>query len=357
MVTVLEFCPTEVWQKIFTLACLDSGQTGRSLSLVSRYFHAISEPTKLQSISIEGTDHIVAFAAILDNTPAHLRHVRHFFVSTRDRDEDEEPLRAMQQGVIDAMENHGAHSEEWIKSRQQLAQAMASRRSRQEKREKAIFISLQRILRNIASKVETMSLFLPSGEDTNHIFSTTFPLLEELTVYGRFPRIHDHAAAVTLPNLRCLHLHLIDWAMHMTVLPIFIANFTPSVSHLRVSGMSGMPKDLRKLPTSIKRFIFEPASPTLGWLRDGKPGHLISCEDKRITLLQEECAGPDIFSLASMAENNWETRMNGGNGSWIEADVLLSGPSTNKRTAGCGDAIHRKYAALGTLLRFDTPGP
>ncbi|KAJ7252496.1 hypothetical protein C8J57DRAFT_1187556 [Mycena rebaudengoi] len=58
--------PPEICAHIFSFACTDSGYTGRSLSLVSKYFHEVSKPAKLQSIALYGRAQILAFAALLD---------------------------------------------------------------------------------------------------------------------------------------------------------------------------------------------------------------------------------------------------------------------------------------------------
>jgi hypothetical protein len=74
-------CPIEIWLQIFQVACTDDGSTGRSIALVSRFFHEISNEVKLQSLSVIGVPQIVACARMLEMTPPHFRRVRHLFVS------------------------------------------------------------------------------------------------------------------------------------------------------------------------------------------------------------------------------------------------------------------------------------
>ncbi|KAJ7251414.1 hypothetical protein C8J57DRAFT_1078181 [Mycena rebaudengoi] len=75
--------PPEIYAHIFSYACTDSGYTGRSLSLVSKYFHEVSKPAILQSIALYGRAQILAFAALLDQTPPHLRTTRALLINGR----------------------------------------------------------------------------------------------------------------------------------------------------------------------------------------------------------------------------------------------------------------------------------
>ena len=58
----MDLCPVEIWQNIFRLVCLDSGQTGLSLSLVSTYFNRDSKPFIFQSIYLKNIDQMETFA-------------------------------------------------------------------------------------------------------------------------------------------------------------------------------------------------------------------------------------------------------------------------------------------------------
>jgi hypothetical protein len=76
----MDRCPPEIWMKIASFACTDDGLTCRSLSLVSKSFHDISKPFKLQSIALRGADQTVAFATLLKTTPPHLRRVHNLLI-------------------------------------------------------------------------------------------------------------------------------------------------------------------------------------------------------------------------------------------------------------------------------------
>ncbi|KAJ7117679.1 hypothetical protein C8R44DRAFT_626793, partial [Mycena epipterygia] len=78
---MIDQIPPEICAHIFGFACRDSGYTGRSLSLVSRYIRETSELAKLQSIALFGRQQILAFAELLDRTPPHLRTTRYLFIN------------------------------------------------------------------------------------------------------------------------------------------------------------------------------------------------------------------------------------------------------------------------------------
>jgi WD40 repeat protein len=77
----MDHWPAEIWQRIFVLACIDGGRTGRSLSLVSKYIHDVSKPYKLQSIGVDNVDQAKSFIHLLYSIPIALRSVSHFTIS------------------------------------------------------------------------------------------------------------------------------------------------------------------------------------------------------------------------------------------------------------------------------------
>lgn len=60
--------PAELWMHICSLACTDGGRTGRSLSLVSRRFHELSNPYILQCLALSTPRHIRLLADMLEST-------------------------------------------------------------------------------------------------------------------------------------------------------------------------------------------------------------------------------------------------------------------------------------------------
>src|ERR1700733_10889852 len=78
--SAIKNCPTEIWGRIFSLACVDDGFTGRSLSRVSRYIKEASKPYKYQCLAVK--DHqLRPLALVFKKLPADKRRVRCLFLS------------------------------------------------------------------------------------------------------------------------------------------------------------------------------------------------------------------------------------------------------------------------------------
>ena len=73
-------CPPELCERIFTLACLDDGTTGRSLSLVSKYISDTSKSIKLQSLAVRNLYQAEGLASMLKKLSFNERRVVHLFV-------------------------------------------------------------------------------------------------------------------------------------------------------------------------------------------------------------------------------------------------------------------------------------
>ena len=78
----MQACPPEIWLDIFWLACTDTGFTGRSISLTSRFFYELSKPVKLRSVGLQGVVQIIDFLNLIERTPVVHRRVENLFIST-----------------------------------------------------------------------------------------------------------------------------------------------------------------------------------------------------------------------------------------------------------------------------------
>ena len=76
----MDHLPLEIWDQIFALACLDTGQTGRSLSLVSRHFRDVSRLSQYQSVSLTRSKHILTFRQTLFHAPPKARRIKYLYV-------------------------------------------------------------------------------------------------------------------------------------------------------------------------------------------------------------------------------------------------------------------------------------
>lgn len=79
---MLPVCPPEVWHNILWFACTDTGFTGRSISLTSRFFHELSKSVKLRSVGLRGVVQIIDFLNVIERTPVVYRRVENLFIST-----------------------------------------------------------------------------------------------------------------------------------------------------------------------------------------------------------------------------------------------------------------------------------
>lgn len=93
----MQRCPPEIWMKICALSCTDDGVTGRSLSLVSRFFHQISHPFKYQALVLSRSKQVIALNDLLLRLPPGTARIRnlfiqcpHVFLDDADEEEDEE---------------------------------------------------------------------------------------------------------------------------------------------------------------------------------------------------------------------------------------------------------------------------
>jgi len=76
----MDHFPLEIWDQIFAFACIDSAQTGRSLSLVSRYFRDVSRLSQYQSVSLTKSKHILIFRQTLFHAPLKARRIKYLHV-------------------------------------------------------------------------------------------------------------------------------------------------------------------------------------------------------------------------------------------------------------------------------------
>ncbi|KAG5647915.1 hypothetical protein DXG03_007839 [Asterophora parasitica] len=173
--------PVELFFEIFRAACTDDGTTGRALSLVSRYFHGISDEFKLQSVCVVGACQLVAFAEYLAAIPAPSRRVRHLFISII---QEPKPTRSKCRRFKDLSDDFWEH-------------------------EGHISATLNKILQFISSTLETFHL-VSNIPRTSILAPVPLPRLRRLTIYGPM-HIYDHftdaPALPVFPSLRNLDLN------------------------------------------------------------------------------------------------------------------------------------------------------
>ncbi|KZP08182.1 hypothetical protein FIBSPDRAFT_939142 [Athelia psychrophila] len=334
----MKHVPSEIWRNISSEACTDTGFTGLSLSLVSKFVHAASEPVKLQSVALFGPHRITAFDSFLLEVPAHLRRVRYLFISCHSLPTD---------GV------------------------KASRRDQAEVEEQ-ITGAIRRILVNVAEYVEVLEIHAPS--DTFYggpnlpslpIPLIPFPRLTDLATNGNshpMRRLVPLHANMNSNSERSLYPRLRNW--HLTQVPFlfsnaemfdFISKLAPFLTHLRISGIGydeSFPNELAaalgieyshhghqfptdtefgRLPSSVQKVYVKPSSCDSG----GECGTsaltydetmadlegLNQLEDERFVLLKAYKRAEERVGTGTA---DWESAVRGEEGCWSLRDKLPS---------------------------------
>ena len=350
--------PPEICTKIFSQACLDSGYTGRSLSLVSKFIHDTSQPVKLQSISLHGLNEIAAFASLLERTPPHLRRIRYLFITSHEL----KPTRGTTHGIYaeSLAERSGMQviNEAHGPSSQKIGHHATNRFYQTV--EGMMPGVVQSILIYAAESAEVLELdcsrFIATKCDTTHPVS--FHRLRELTTHGDYLLGLEGCPVIFGPCLR--RLHIVHCGYDMDYEFGSIGSLAPSLTHLRVSGLQlepwfgadleaalGISKESsahlgrnRRLPTarlplSVQKVFVKPAGPPAptGWCGtrvasyESLLNHLYSLNGKedRLVLLKEE---DELTSSQHVDESDWLNRIAGGEGCWGVNEMI---PKTGTR--------------------------
>ncbi|KDQ63976.1 hypothetical protein JAAARDRAFT_52031 [Jaapia argillacea MUCL 33604] len=224
-------CPREIWEQIFSFACLDGGSTGRSLSLVSKYIRDISQCVRYQSITVDGVSRLLALASLLESIPSGSRRVRHLLVSQTPKP----PTPIYTLGIELRKPS--------LASR--LRDSFLRRKPEPSKPTRS-FISLEnspslcdvllRVLNAISHTIETLVIVVAAG--THIALPSPLPALRELTIYGGwnlgFPLVPEPGPGCTFPRLRRLYLV----GSYYTPSQVFdTIRAAPNLTHLRFSGL------------------------------------------------------------------------------------------------------------------------
>lgn len=293
--TTMNEVPVETWTRIFALVCSDGGRMGCALSETCRYFRDAVLPVQTYSVALLGATKMVAFHGFLEaRTPEH-RRVQHLFLS--------------QGGEKDKVSQD----------------------------------VLEGILRHVGPTLRTLTTLLPQDFLTRaSVLCNPLPRLEELTMHGSFldlPVAKDGATMQeSFPSLKYLHF----LSACNTVL-LFIPR-APRLSHLRLSGIHGVPGALsaclmRALDstapaaaegvpefTTLERLIIVP---DIGAVRiaqsqyQARRGEMaqLKARDKLNKLVIVEALHEQDWPPSKQAERrHWEERMQGGAGCWALAE-------------------------------------
>ncbi|CCM03260.1 uncharacterized protein FIBRA_05387 [Fibroporia radiculosa] len=241
----MEDIAVELWMRIFSFACTDDGSTGRSLSLVSKFFQDVSRPYRLQSIVLKDREQLHDFAEILQRTPPEHRRIHHLFIA----DPHRPPRRTLaafpdlsslgKTELLRTLALYSLTSDEVQAIWQRLGpQAQSENAEILDRSIKQPVPELESILQFVAPTVRTLTAHASS---CLYLLTNKFPELEELTILGPNVAIQRRpfppGDLAQLPSLR--RLHLVDSSE-------FFMQFVqraPQITHLRLTGLSFLRQD------------------------------------------------------------------------------------------------------------------
>ncbi|KAJ7251406.1 hypothetical protein C8J57DRAFT_674383 [Mycena rebaudengoi] len=351
--------PPEICAHIFSFACTDSGYTGRSLSLVSKYFHEVSKPAKLQSIALYGRAQILAFAALLDQTPPHLRTTRALLIN-----ESKEEMHAVmtvayagvqriqpQMCITDSPEEVTARRQEWDAM---LALERAKGTAYLEDFGAVGARAVERILQHLSPTLELLDLDLNQYVGKMLREPLSMPRLVDLTSRCGFPVRAHPAAPLLAPSPSLRRLHIIEagvWSARF--FEGGISHFAPALTHLRLSqlelqdnvitaleaalGLAELLEPVTELPATIELVLLKPSpyegcgccEPDLAalyydLLNDSRQ---LRDKDARFVLLSADDYSPngqDVY------HEEWMRKAGGQEFSWDTTDRDLTPPEEDE---------------------------
>ncbi|KAI0820183.1 hypothetical protein BC628DRAFT_921057 [Trametes gibbosa] len=239
----------ELLTLIFFYACTDGGQTGCSLSLVSRRIRDASRPARFYSVSLmTSPTQIEQFLECLQNERARSREmmprVRHLCLSLFGKGLDTSSTRAgpstPSPSILCAPAGAPTSRAEFLASLQRRTRQW---RSAQDNLDEQYGRAIPALIRTIAPDVYTLA-FLQAQWRSTSVVRCTFPRLRELTLVGGDPSFLPFAFVSDdrplYPALKRLH-HILAW-VGKEVDFMKWAIHAPNVTHLRVSRLDYHPR-------------------------------------------------------------------------------------------------------------------
>ena len=302
-------CPTEIWLKIFALACVGTGKTGCSLSAVSHRIRDMSAEYRYQSVAASSMDRIHVLRRRLATLPEPLRRIRHMYL-------DCSGTTFLGSGLGQGLRVNESTSA-------------------------ALIADIHAILALVAPTLCTLSLaiFLPTRL-TDAVFARQhFPRLTELTARGttaipyedpnfapKLERLHTcailipptgprnlaHCVASTFPRLT--HLRLSDMARYDLHQMLLISNL------LRAFGMDIPFSNAPRMPSGV-RYLYVQLGPAdaASTARQVGPGADVLRAyhgSYRAFVPLPRSSRRNIFQVADTTKAEWLDRMDGGAGCW-----------------------------------------
>ena len=243
MSAVMERCPAEILHNILAMACNDGGYTARSVSQVSRTIREKTRYSLFHSISCRSSDQILSFRQILDNTPPHLRVVRHLCLIVLYKDPDDGETATSGKIARRASFSTPSSSARPLNHRLDRIPAFMEEEVNGEEGNKqfealdrALHRAIIRILSIIAPSLCTLSLYIDCRSWLFFPFPPSFPLLTELSIKHPFKEgVFRSDALIALkacPRLRKLVLTGFKTIFDPLDVIDRINKFGPNITHL-----------------------------------------------------------------------------------------------------------------------------
>ncbi|KAH9848924.1 hypothetical protein C2E23DRAFT_738508 [Lenzites betulinus] len=247
----MEKLAVELLTLIFFYACTDGGQTGCSLSLVSRRIRDASRPARFYSVSLmTSPTQIQHFLDCLQTERARSREmmprVRHLCLSLFGQGLNTSGS-SIQAGPSTSFTATASPPAAAPTSRAEFLASLNRRtrqwRSAQDNLDEQYGRVIPTLIRTIAPDVHTLA-FLQAQWRSTSVVRCTFPRLRELTLVGGDPSFLPFAFVSdnqpVYPALKRLH-HILAW-VGKEVDFIKWATHAPNVTHLRVSRLDYHPR-------------------------------------------------------------------------------------------------------------------
>jgi hypothetical protein len=267
----IEKLPPEVLHEIYGLCCTDSGTTGLSLSLVSRYINETSRPYRIISVALVGVSQAAAFASYVQALSPDARRTHYLLISDGGRrtsdwraqwthffdtatttpfppGRDINDLMRRPSGGARGSSSSAARP---LRPQKRLVdyldeQDISKRESLMEhhKNEQlAMHNTILAILEALSSTLKVLTLFT----STSFMPGCKLPVLESFTVRQLPEKEASHLKLFHVPFFPCLkHLHITRYR-HGSASFSTLASLAPRLERLRLSGVG---QDLN-LPTKI----------------------------------------------------------------------------------------------------------
>jgi hypothetical protein len=307
----MDCLPIELWSRIFSLACVDGGRTGCSLSEVSQYFRAAVLPVQVQSVALLGTYKMSLFyRRVLEARPPKHRRVLHLFLSK-------------------ATSNRSPHAQH-----EEVRTGSGDHRADRD--------ILQGILACVGPELRTLTTLLTQHShsiDRTSVLCNAFPHLEELTTGGcLFPPANSAALQICFPMLTRLHMLSVPDAVTL------YTSRAPRLTHMRLSTVWSMSDELYDglaqflrddevgphgdrardpkttlFPTSLATIIIALDTGMIRGLPQARYNHgpitSLHALDRWGRLVVLNSKKPYQVSVPD-ARRDWEDRIGGGEGCW-----------------------------------------